>query len=161
MSKTVNYTAADFKALEEELDYLKNVKREENKKEISRARSFGDLSENSEYDEAKAEQAKIAARIAELENMINNAHVIDEAETDASVISLGSVTKVKNLTTGMEKEYTIVGSFTADPFAGKISDLSPIGRALIGAKTGDVVDVLLPNGKDAKLEVISVARASV
>ena len=93
--------------------------------------------------------------------MINNAHVIDEAETDASVISLGSVTRVKNLASGQEKEYTIVGSFTAEPFSGKISDLSPIGRALIGAKTGDVVDVLLPNGKDAKLEVISVARASV
>ena len=160
MAKTVNYTAADFKALEEELDYLKNVKREENKKEISRARSFGDLSENSEYDEAKAEQAKIAARIAELEDMINHAHVIDETETDASVISLGSVTTVKNLANGTTKEYTIVGSFTADPFAGKISDLSPVGRALIGARAGDVVTVLLPNGKETQLEVITVARAS-
>ncbi len=161
MEKIINYTAADFKALEDELDYLKNVKREENKKEISRARSFGDLSENSEYDEAKAEQAKIAARIAELEDMINHAHVIDENEIDASVVSLGSVIKVLNLENNKEKNYTIVGSYTADPFNGKISDLSPIGRALMGARADDVVTVMLPGGKETKLKVISVARAGV
>ena len=160
MEKTINYTASDFKALQDELEYLKNVKREENKKEISRARSFGDLSENSEYDEAKSEQAKIAARISELEDMINHAHVIDENEIDASVISLGSITTVRNLSTKKDKEYTIVGSYTADPFSGKISDLSPIGRALMGAKAGDVVTVELPGGKETQLEVISVARAN-
>lgn len=160
MEKIVNYTAADFKALEDELDYLKNVKREENKKEISRARSFGDLSENSEYDEAKSEQAKIAARIAELEDMINHAHVIDETEIDASVISLGSVTKVHNVERNRDFEYIIVGSYTADPASGKISELSPIGRALVGARAGDTVTVILPNGNENHINVLTVARAN-
>ena len=85
-----NYTKAGFKALQDELDYLKNVKREENKKDISKARSYGDLSENSEYDEAKLEQAKIASRFAEIEDMIKNAVVIDEAVVDAKVVGIGS-----------------------------------------------------------------------
>ncbi len=159
MDKMKNYTAADFKALQEQLEELK-IRREENKKEISRARSFGDLSENSEYDEAKAEQGKIASMIMELEEKISHAKVIDEAEIDASVVSLGSLTRVHNIERNMDFTYTIVGSFTTDPFNGKISDVSPIGRALMGARAGDVVTVMLPNGNENHIEILSVERAS-
>ena len=156
--KMQNYTKAGFQALNDELDYLKNVRREENKKEISTARSFGDLSENSEYDEAKNEQAKIAARIAELEDMIAHAHVIDEAEQDASVVGLGSDVVVRVKETAQEKTYHIVGSYEADPFTGKISDVSPIGRALMGARKGDALAVELPGGKILNMTVESVSR---
>ena len=154
-----NYTQAGFKALQDELDYLKNVKREENKKDISKARSYGDLSENSEYDEAKLEQAKIATRIAELEEMIKNAVVIDETVVDAKVVGIGSTVTVKiKERNNEEKVYQIVGSYETDPLNGKISDVSPIGRALIGARKGDKVEVELPNGKTMHLAITHVTR---
>ena len=154
-----NYTKAGFKALQDELDYLKNVKREENKKDISKARSYGDLSENSEYDEAKLEQAKIATRIAELEEMIKNAVVIDETVVDAKVVGIGSTVTVKiKERNNEEKVYQIVGSYETDPLHGKISDVSPIGRALIGARKGDKVEVELPNGKTMHLTITQVTR---
>jgi len=154
-----NYTKAGFKALQDELDYLKNVKREENKKDISKARSYGDLSENSEYDEAKLEQAKIATRIAELEEMIKNAVVIDETVVDAKVVGIGSTVTVKiKERNNEEKVYQIVGSYETDPLNGKISDVSPIGRALIGARKGDKVEVELPTGKTMHLSITHVTR---
>ena len=154
-----NYTKAGFKALQDELDYLKNVKREENKKDISKARSYGDLSENSEYDEAKLEQAKIATRIAELEEMIKNAVVIDETVVDAKVVSIGSTVTVKiKERNNEEKVYQIVGSYETDPLNGKISDVSPIGRALLGARKGDKIEVELPNGKTMHLAITHVTR---
>ena len=154
-----NYTKAGFKALQDELDYLKNVKREENKKDISKARSYGDLSENSEYDEAKLEQAKIATRIAELEEMIKNAVVIDETVVDAKVVGIGSTVTVKiKERNNEEKIYQIVGSYETDPLNGKISDVSPIGRALIGARKGDKVEVELPTGKTMHLSITHVTR---
>lgn len=154
-----NYTKAGFKALQDELDYLKNVKREENKKDISKARSYGDLSENSEYDEAKLEQAKIATRIAELEEMIKNAVVIDETVVDAKVVGIGSTVTVKiKERNNEEKVYQIVGSYETDPLNGKISDVSPIGRALIGARKGDKIEVELPNGKTMHLAITHVTR---
>ena len=154
-----NYTQAGFKALQDELDYLKNVKREENKKDISKARSYGDLSENSEYDEAKLEQAKIATRIAELEEMIKNAVVIDETVVDAKVVGIGSTVTVKiKERNNEEKVYQIVGSYETDPLNGKISDVSPIGRALLGARKGDKVEVELPNGKTMHLAITHVTR---
>ena len=158
MPETKTYTPAGFKALQEELDYLVNTKVEENKKEISTARSFGDLSENSEYDEAKAEQGKIHARIAELKEMIANAQVIDESEIDESVISVGSIVKVFNKKRGQEVEYHIVGSYETDPANGKISDSSPIGAAIIRARAGDEVTVHTPAG-DMQLKIESVSRA--
>ena len=107
MSEIKTYTPQGFKALQDELDYLETVRVEENKKEISTARSFGDLSENSEYDEAKAEQGKIHARIAELREMIANAKVIDESQIDESKVSVGSIVKVFNKTRNIDTTYHI------------------------------------------------------
>ncbi len=158
MAETKIYTPEGFKALQDELDYLVNVRVEENKKEISTARAFGDLSENSEYDEAKSEQGKIHARIAELTEMINNAKVLDESQIDESKVSVGSKVVVMNLTRGVEVTYHIVGSYEADPMAYKISDDSPIGRALLGAQEGDEVTV---GGcaREQKLVIKSVSRS--
>jgi transcription elongation factor GreA len=147
VEKQQNYTEAGLKALKDELEYLRNVKREEIKKEISTARSFGDLSENSEYDEAKNEQAKNEARIAELESMIREAHVVDESEIDRTVVNVGSTVTVYNETRNKRVVYQLVGSYETDPLKGKISDVSPIGRALIGGKVGDRVTAEIPAGQ--------------
>lgn len=141
MSEQKTYTPAGFKALQDELDYLVNVKVEENKKDISTARAFGDLSENSEYDEAKQEQGKIHARIDELREMISNAKVIDESQIDESKISVGSIVELHNVERNRDFTYHIVGSYETDPQSGKISDSSPIGIALLGASAGDEVTV--------------------
>ena len=157
MPEIKTYTPQGFKALQDELDYLVTVRVEENKKEISTARSFGDLSENSEYDEAKAEQGKIHSRIAELREMIANAKVIDESQIDESKVSVGSIVKVFNKTRNMEATYHIVGSYETDPKNGKISDSSPIGTALIGTKEGD--EVVVAGVREQILVVKSVSRA--
>jgi len=157
MAEIKTYTPQGFKALQDELEYLETVRVEENKKEISTARSFGDLSENSEYDEAKAEQGKIHARIAELKEMIANAKVIDESQIDETKVSVGSIVKVFNKTRNMEVTYHIVGSYETDPKSGKISDSSPIGMALLGARAGDVVTVL--GVREQILDVKEVSRA--
>ena len=157
MAEAKTYTQAGFDALQKELDYLVNVRAEENKKEISTARAFGDLSENSEYDEAKQEQAKIHARIDELREMIANAEVIDESKIDESKISVGSIVVVKSDKMG-EKTYHIVGSYETDPKNGKISDASPIGLALSGAREGDTVVVNAARGS-MELKVVRVTRA--
>jgi transcription elongation factor GreA len=157
MAEIKNYTPAEFAELQKELELYK-VKREENKKDISTARSYGDLSENSEYDEAKQEQGKIASRIAELEYMIANAHVMEESEMDADVVNVGSVVEVRRVETNKIVTYTLVGSFGADPVNGKISDESPIGAALKGARVGDTVEFTAPNGNVFRLDVLSITR---
>jgi transcription elongation factor GreA len=159
MSEKKTYTQAGFKALQEELDYLVNVKVEENKKEISTARAFGDLSENSEYDEAKQEQGKIHARIDELREMIANAIILDESQIDESVISVGSIVELFNVERNRDFTYHIVGSYETDPANGKISDQSPIGLALLGARAGDEIGVELPNGNTVHLHILGVKRA--
>ncbi|MBQ8688862.1 MAG: transcription elongation factor GreA [Clostridia bacterium] len=151
------YTPQGFKALQDELDYLVNVRVEENKKDISTARAFGDLSENSEYDEAKAEQGKIHARIAELREMIAHAKVIDESQIDESVVSVGSIVVVYNVERAKEFTYHIVGSYETDPVNGKISDSSPIGVALLGARAGD--EVVVSGVREQHIQVKSVSRA--
>ena len=151
------YTPQGFKALQDELDHLINVRVEENKKEISKARAYGDLSENSEYDAAKQEQAVIHARIDELREMIANAKVIDESQIDESRISVGSIVEVESDKLG-KKKYHIVGSYETDPKNGKISDASPIGLALIGASKGDEVVVNTAKG-EMVLKVLTVTRA--
>ena len=151
------YTPQGFRALQDELDYLVNVRVEENKKDISTARAFGDLSENSEYDEAKAEQGKIHARIAELRELIAHAKVIDESQIDESVVSVGSIVVIFNKERNREFTYHIVGSYETDPLNGKISDSSPIGLALIGAREGD--EVLVEGIREQHLKVLSVSRA--
>ena len=157
MAETKTYTPEGFKALQDELDYLVNVRVEENKKEISTARAFGDLSENSEYDEAKSEQGKIHARIAELREMIANAKVIDESQIDESVVSVGSIVKVFNVERNKEFTYHIVGSYETDPQNGKISDASPIGIKLLGARAGD--EVVVEGAKVQHIKVLEVTRA--
>ena len=156
--KTKNYTPAGFKALQDELEKLL-LKMEEVKADIAQARSYGDLSENSEYDEAKNEQAKVGARIAELESMIAHAVVVDEGVIDEGQISLGSIVVVENAKTGKQIEYHIVGSYEANAFERKISDLSPIGAALLGNRAGDTVTAIVPAG-EVVLRIVDVKRAN-
>ena len=151
------YTPQGFKALQDELDYLINVRVEENKKEISTARAYGDLSENSEYDAAKQEQAVIHARIDELREMIANAKVIDESQLDESKISVGSIVVLFNVERNREFTYHSVGSYETDPANGKISDSSPIGEALLGAREGD--EVVVEGARVQHLQIKSVTRA--
>ena len=126
---------------------------------IKVARSFGDLSENSEYDEAMNEQAKLEAKIARLENDIRNANILDEDNLNAGVVHPGSKVKVENVETGKKSEYTILGPSESNPSQGIISDQSPIGKALIGNRKGDVVDVSLPTGKILQLKILSIAKS--
>jgi transcription elongation factor GreA len=132
--------------LEQELEYLKTVKRKEVVERIKIARSFGDLSENSEYDSAKEEQAFVEGRVTTLENMIRNAKII-EGEADTSSVSLGRTVTFTELPDGDEETYTIVGSAEADPFEGKISNDSPIAKSLLGRKVGEEVTVQTPGGE--------------
>lgn len=155
--KKMLYTQEGYDLLVKELNYLKNEKREEIKEAIAVARSFGDLSENSEYDEARNEQAKTEARISELEELIENALIIDEETIDVSIVNIGSTVKVLYVDDDEEIEYSIVGSTEADPFENKISDQSPIGRALIGHKAGAEVSVDVPDGA-LKLKILEVTR---
>ena len=157
MAEQKTYTPAGFKALQDELDYLVNVRVEENKKEISTARAFGDLSENSEYDEAKQEQGKIHSRISELREMIANAIIIDESQIDEKTISVGSIVTVYNIERNMEVTYHIVGSYETDPKQGKISDSSPIGVALLGSRAGD--EVVVNGAREQHLLIKKVSRA--
>ena len=156
MDKKVVVTASGLKALEEELEMLKTVRRSEISEKIRVARGYGDLSENSEYDEAKNEQAIVEARIADLEVMLKNVVILDESEIVKDVISLGSNVKVYDEEFEEELEYVIVGSTEADLDLGKISDESPVGKALIGKKVGEVAEAILPTGDTAKFKVISI-----
>lgn len=156
--KQMLYTQDGLKELTDELSYLKNTKRQENLEAIAVARSFGDLSENAEYDAARNEQAQIEARIKELEEMIGNAVVVDEATIDAGVVSMGSLVKVLVKETKTEKEYSIVAPNQVSPMQGLISDQSPVGKALIGARAGDEVSFDVPNGT-MHLQVLEVSRA--
>ena len=158
MAEIKTYTEAGFKALQDELAEI-NEKIEENKKDISTARSYGDLSENSEYDEAKQEQGKLHSRKAELEEMIANAKIIDESQIDEKTISVGSIALVYNVERAREITYHIVGSYETDPINGKISDSSPVGIALLGAKAGD--EVVVAGVREQHLRVISVTRAKI
>ena len=157
MANKQMYTKQGYDLLVNELNYLKNEKREEVKEAIAVARSFGDLSENAEYDEARNEQAKVEARIAELEALIENAEIFDDSNIDTSVVNTGSVVKVFDKQENEEIEYHIVSSNEADPFANKISVESPVGIALSGKKAGDVVEVNAPHGI-LVLEILEVSR---
>lgn len=153
------YTKQGYQELVDELKYLKLTRREEIKEQIAVARGFGDLSENAEYDEARTEQAKVEARIQELENLIENAEIIDETNMDSRTISLGSVVRLLNTDTNDEITYSIVGSNQADPIERKISDQSPIGRALMGRKAGDSITVVAPSG-ERHFRIQEVSRAA-
>ena len=153
-----NETLITIEGLEElkgELEELKLVKRKEISEKIKAALAFGDISENAEYDEAKNEQAIVEARIAKLEIMIKNAKVIKTTKKNG-VINIGSKVKIKDLEFDEEMEYTIVGSAEADPFKGKISNVSPLGRALLGKKFGEIIEVASPAGDMIKYEILTV-----
>ena len=158
MNKQIVVTQSGLKALEDELEQLKTVRRKEVSEKIRVARSYGDLSENSEYDEAKNEQAIVEARIADLELMLKNVVILDEGELRTDTVSLGSTVKVYDVEFEEELEYTIVGSTEADIDLNKISDESPVGKALIGKKVGEVAEAVLPSGDTAKFKVLDISR---
>ncbi len=150
-------TYEGLKKLEEELEFLKTTKRKEITEKIRVALSFGDLSENSEYDEAKNEQAFVEGRILQLENMLKNATIVDESEISTEKVTVGCITRVKDYEFDEEVEYSIVGSAEADPLINKISNESPVGSALMGKKVGEVVEVSAPQGV-MKFEVLEIRR---
>lgn len=150
-------TYEGIKKLEEELEYLKTVRRKEITEKIKVALGYGDLSENSEYDEAKNDQAFNEGRIIQLENMLKNAVVVDESEIPTDKVSVGSIVKVMDYEFDEEVEYAIVGSAEADPMNFKISNESPVGSALLGKKVGDVVEVTVPSGV-SKFEILEIRR---
>lgn len=150
-------TYEGIKKLEEELEYLKTVRRKEITEKIKVALGYGDLSENSEYDEAKNDQAFNEGRIIQLENMLKNAVVVDESEIPTDKVSVGSIVKVMDYEFDEEVECAIVGSAEADPMNFKISNESPVGSALLGKKVGDVVEVTVPSGV-SKFEILEIRR---
>ncbi|WP_227934862.1 transcription elongation factor GreA [Alkalihalobacillus deserti] len=151
-----HYMTMDGKRkLEEEVEYLKTERRKEVVERIKIARSFGDLSENSEYDSAKEEQAFVEGRIAQLEKMIRNAVMIEEEEGAANVVSLGKTVKFIELPDGDEEEYTIVGSAESDPAEGKISNDSPMAQSLLGRAINDKVTVNTPGG-EMEIKIVDI-----
>ncbi|ABO48723.1 transcription elongation factor GreA [Desulforamulus reducens MI-1] len=155
--KDVMLTVTGLKQLEDELEQLKTVKRRQVAERIKQAIEFGDISENSEYEDAKNEQAFIEGRILTLEKMLRNAKIIDDENLDNEVVSLGSKVILKDLEFGDELEYSIVGSVEADPDANKISNESPVGRAILGQSKGSVVEVNVPAGI-LKYEIVDILR---
>ena len=153
-------TRAGLEALEKELEELKTVRRKDVAEKIKVARGFGDLSENSEYDEAKNEQGFIESRIAQLEAMLKNARVIDNDELNLDTVSVGTHVKIED-EDGEVEEYDITGSTEADPLNGKISDESPVGAALMGQKVGQTVTVTLPNGGTIDFKILEISRAAM
>ena len=157
MANVMTVTTEGFKKLENELDFLVNTKRKEVKEAIAIARSFGDLSENSEYTEAKDEQGKVESRIVELEEMLKNVKVISDSDIHTNSVNVGASVRLLDVARNKELEYTIVGSTEADAMHGKISDRSPIGSALIGASVDEVVTVTTPAG-DRQLKVLEIMK---
>ncbi len=157
MSKEVVVSYQGLQALEQELEHLRTVRRKEVSEKIKVARSFGDLSENSEYDEAKNEQAFVESRIIELETLLKNVRVLDESEISDDKVSVGTHVKIKD-DAGEEASYDIVGSTEADPFKNRISDESPIGSALLGHAVKDKVEVKLPNGNIVYYTVLEIKK---
>ena len=145
-----------YDSLVEELHYLETVREKEVSELIKEARSFGDLSENSEYDEAKTEQGKLYSKIAEMKVLIENAEIIEKSEMDTDVVNLSSSVKLLDVDENEEIEYRIVGSQEANPMEGRISDESPIGRAILGHRVGDTVTVEAPVG-EMRFTVLAVS----
>ncbi len=158
MAEPIVVTEEGLKKLQDELEYLKTTKRKEVVEAIRVALSFGDLSENSEYDEAKTEQGKTESRIQELEEMLKHVKVISDVEVQNDVVNVGNVVKVYDVDFKEELEYSVVGSTEANPALGRISDQSPIGRAIIGARVGDTVAFTTPGG-EAHLKILEISKA--
>ena len=153
MQKDVILTPEGLENLKKEIETLSTVRRREVAQRIKEAREFGDISENSEYDDAKNEQMMLEAKIAQLEEKLRAATVIDASELDADVVRVGSYAVVKDTGSGKEDRYNIVGSTEANPAERKLSNESPVGKALIGRKRGDTATVQLPNGSQRELRI--------
>ena len=157
MAQKVVLTLEGLKKLEKELEHLKTTRRREGAARIKDAKAFGDITDNSEYEDAKNEQAFVEGRIAQLEVMLRNAEIIDEDELDTDTVRLGSRVKLRDLTGGGVFEYIIVGSAEADPGNSRISNESPVGKAILGKPAGSVVDVFAPVGT-LKFQVLEISR---
>ncbi len=157
MAKEYKITSLRLADLEKELNYLKTTREREIAAMIAEARSYGDLSENSEYDAAKNEQAKLYGRIAEIEDILSHAVIIEDENEASGRVGLGCTVTVKDVETGMEITYTITGSQETNPMENKISDDCPFGRAVVGKSVGDMFTVSAPNGS-YQMEVLSVNR---
>ena len=157
-SEKIKMSQERYDSLVEELNYLETVREKEVSELIKEARSFGDLSENSEYDEAKTEQGKLYSKIAEMKVLIENAEIPEKSESDADTVNLSSSVKLLDLDENEEVTYKIVGSQEANPMQGRISDESPIGRAIIGRRVGDTVTVEAPAG-EMRFTVLEVSNS--
>ena len=157
MSKLNILTIEGLAKLEEELDFLKSKRRAEVALRIKQALAFGDISENSEYDEAKNEQAFVEGRIAQVENILKTAKVIDEDDIQTDIVSVGCKVTLRDVELGDEVEYTIGGSAEADPLNLKISNESPVGKALMGKAIGTIVDIVVPDGV-IKYEILNIKK---
>ena len=159
VERDVLLTQEGYEKLKEELDHLQNVKRQEVADRIRVAREFGDISENSEFDDAKNEQAMIEKEISKIEERLRAARIIDPTEASADAVAVGLQVKVKDVTRKKDMSYQIVGSAEADPTNGRLSNESPVGRALMGRKKGETFDVAVPAGT-LTLKVVSISKPS-
>ena len=156
MAKTLILTPEGLEELKAKIDYLSNQRRREVAERIKEAREFGDISENAEYDDAKNEQAMLEKQIADLEEKLRNATVIDQKSVTGDVVTVGSTVHVKDQKTEKSTKYKIVGSAEAKPAENKLSNESPVGKALIGKKRNDVVSVPVPRGPARKLKITKI-----
>ena len=156
MARETVLTQDGFEKLKTEIEHLRTTKRREIAERIKEAREFGDISENAEYDHAKNEQAMLEARIAQLEDKLRSATVIDGLKIETGVVSIGSKVRVKDQKSGQSVLYQIVGSAEADPADNKLSNESPVGAALLGKKRGDLVSVAVPRGPARKLKITKI-----
>jgi transcription elongation factor GreA len=156
MTKDVILTPEGLEKLQEELETLRTTRRREVAERIKEAREFGDIAENSEYDDAKNEQAMVESRIAQLEERVRGAQVIDKSDIPTDKVQIGTLVHVKDEKTGKSVKYTIVGSAEANPGESRLSNESPVGRALMGHKRGEIVSVQVPRGPARKLKITKI-----
>jgi len=159
MPREVVLTREGYEKLKVEIDFLRKDKRREVAERIKEAREFGDISENAEYDHAKNEQAMLEARISQLEDKLRSATIVDDRNVEKDIVSVGSHVRVKDQKSGKSVLYQIVGSAEAEPSENKLSNESPVGRALLGHKRGDIVSVAVPRGPSRKLKITKIDAA--
>ena len=157
--KDVILTPEGYKQLKSELDRLKTEKRREIAERIAAAREFGEIAENAEYDDAKNEQMMLEHRISQLEERLGDARVIDPKRVDTSIVSIGSVVRLRDVAAKQTEEYFIVGSAEANPAERKLSNESPVGKAIIGRKKGETVEVVTPRGSKVKFKIMEIKAA--
>jgi transcription elongation factor GreA len=157
--KEVILTPEGYEKLKQEIDYLSNDKRREVADRIRAAREFGDINENAEYDDAKNEQALLEQRIAKLEERLRSARVLEKGEVSSDIVSVGSLVRLRDIDAGKTFEYYIVGSAEADPAELRLSNESPVGKAIMGRKKGETVEVTTPRGASLKFKILGIKAA--